>query len=616
MRWRFKKQETSVGSGDEFPGFHVPQEQILDLSGTSFRLGFVAIFQCNDISRTSIPVEAKIAFAELIDYTPLNLTMQEHKYDQFNAEQLESIVALLLAALSSLDEEGSYPCQEVTICIKWHKGGLLDIVLEDGSSQLNDVLQTNYVVTLDNMVRFVDDLKRIQSFCLDDQQDWAGSPMKLTVKYLLHQEGVNRYDCMLVAPVIADQFNDLSTTKSNATIPTTIHISVGNEEDSLMTEHDLMITPGGGNQRDELGTARSSVDADVSLESLQFSNKTAPNGQIMTLSGTLTAERVGGVSSFSHPIEHALVSTSQGVGASSRRQPVEIDENSIRTNLAGGRGAEDITAEEQETLLHPADSAGWSSADLLTQLLEAQEPPPVHRRRIWQTITGDPYSSRQSNRLAKHLVSISLCLVLIALGYHHGVMSLFFSSRAKASSGDRGGDAPKKDDRRARVVLDCAKILSNGRGLAEKDEHVTSQWQAVHWFSSAGIHIEVPGEEEEPCVWQSSFGRLYGLIVARETLGISDLSWHRTNPPLSGFEDVCHWKRITCDPSKQFVERLILNHADLTGSIPVELAYGLQQEQLVDLHMENNDLTGTIPSELGQLTQLETLFLHENAFLP
>jgi hypothetical protein len=241
------------------------------------------------------PVEAKITFAELIDYIipfSTNLTMQEHKYGRFNTEQLERNVALLLAALL-LDEDGSYPCQEVTICIKWYKGGI-DIVCEDGSSQLNDVLQTYVVVTLDNMVRFVDDLKRIQSRLLDvldeldEQQDWAGPPMKLTVKYVLHQ-GVNRYDRMLVAPVIADQFNDLSTTKSNATIPTTIHISVGNEEDSVMTEHDsLTITRVVGIyyvNLDELETAGSSSghNTDASLECPQVSNKTPPTRQAIPI---------------------------------------------------------------------------------------------------------------------------------------------------------------------------------------------------------------------------------------------------------------------------------------------------------------------------------------------
>jgi hypothetical protein len=184
-------------------------------------------------------------------------------------------VALLLAALLLDKEEGSYLVgQELTICIKWYMGGL-DIVLEDGSSQIKDVLKT-YVVTRDNMVGFVGDLKHIQTF-LDNQQDW-GLPMKLTVKYLLHQEGVNRYDCMLVAPVVADQFNKISTTKSSATIPTTIHVSLPNEEDSVMTSHHLMITPGGGNQADEVGTAGSSSvhSTGVSLESQQFLHKTAP----------------------------------------------------------------------------------------------------------------------------------------------------------------------------------------------------------------------------------------------------------------------------------------------------------------------------------------------------
>jgi hypothetical protein len=286
--------------------------------------------------------------------------------------------------------------------------------------------------------------------------------MRLSVNYFL-QQGANHFGGIRVEPVVADQFNNLSTTLSTATIPTTSHVAEPNDVDFVMTAHDLTRTPGDENRRDELlGTARASsvVDADVSLESQQSSN----TGQVIMTIGSETSlstltESAAGIS-FSHPLmEHALVSTSQGVGASSR-QPVEIDVNSIRTTLAGG-GAE--VAKEQETLMYPTDCVG--SSDLLTQLLEPQDPPSVHHRRIWRT-TGDPHSTHRSSRLAKHLVWIFLCVVLIALGYH-GVMSFFFSS-AKASSGDGGGgDAPNKDPRAAQV-LDCARILSSGRGLAER----------------------------------------------------------------------------------------------------------------------------------------------------
>jgi Leucine-rich repeat (LRR) protein len=159
-------------------------------------------------------------------------------------------------------------------------------------------------------------------------------------------------------------------------------------------------------------------------------------------------------------------------------------------------------------------------------------------------------------------------------------------------------------DRRTRI-LDCARILSKGRGLADTNNiNRTAQWKAVNWLTEgAGRNIDIP----DPCVWGSSLGSLYALIVTRESLGVPDESWHRTKP-LASFDQVCHWKRITCDLDQEAVKRLILSQAGLNGTIPIEIA-GL--EQLATLEMENNNVMGTIPSELGEMTNLESLFLQE-----
>jgi hypothetical protein len=125
------------------------------------------------------PMESHRHNAGLLGGATPKSTMQEHEYDPFNADQVKKNVAKLLAALS-LDEYGSYCSSGVTFCIK--KDSLELLVLEDGSSEPNDVLQT-YVLTVANMVRFVDDLKRIRFFL----EEPRGTPIKLSVKYFLLQ---------------------------------------------------------------------------------------------------------------------------------------------------------------------------------------------------------------------------------------------------------------------------------------------------------------------------------------------------------------------------------------------------------------------------------------------
>ena len=226
---------------------------------------------------------------------------------------------------------------------------------------------------------------------------------------------------------------------------------------------------------------------------------------------------------------------------------------------------------------------------LLVPLLQQPEP---SSPRQWPYHLED--CPQPHPNLKKQLLCIALGIFVMAITYNK-VMSMIIMKHQK-------DEDPK--DRRTQV-LDCAKILSKGRGLADTNgTNRTAQWKEVNWLTEgAGRNIGIP----DPCIWGSSLGSLYALIVTRESLGVPDESWHRTKP-LASFDQICRWKQITCDTDQETVKRLILNHAGLNGTIPIKIA-GL--EELATLEMENNNVMGTIPSELGEITNLEYLFLQE-----
>lgn len=58
---------------------------------------------------------------------------------------------------------------------------------------------------------------------------------------------------------------------------------------------------------------------------------------------------------------------------------------------------------------------------------------------------------------------------------------------------------------------------------------------------------------------------------------------------------------------------LTLNHADISGTIPLALTQGLAIN-LSRLHLYCNDkLVGTLSSEMGRLTYLDEVFLHKTS---
>ena len=104
---------------------------------------------------------------------------------------------------------------------------------------------------------------------------------------------------------------------------------------------------------------------------------------------------------------------------------------------------------------------------------------------------------------------------------------------------------------------------------------------------------------------------MYALIVLRESLGVIDESW-LSNAALNSFENVCHRARIRCSEENNQIDRLMLHHANLSGSIPIEEVAGLASLSKFDLN-SNDGVIGTIPTELGTMTRLETLLLHRTS---
>lgn len=168
-----------------------------------------------------------------------------------------------------------------------------------------------------------------------------------------------------------------------------------------------------------------------------------------------------------------------------------------------------------------------------------------------------------------------------------------------------GKSAPFQTNRVDRVWA-CASKLSKSR--VERKKHDPAMTRVVSWFlTGAGQDIAVP---ESDCDWNTPFATLYTLILIRETLLVPDRSWH-TNKPLVDSSDVCQWKRIKCDNNHNIVA-LTLNHANITGTIPLELSQGLVN--LTRLYLYCNDfIVGTLPSELGQLVWLEEVFVHKTS---
>ena len=170
---------------------------------------------------------------------------------------------------------------------------------------------------------------------------------------------------------------------------------------------------------------------------------------------------------------------------------------------------------------------------------------------------------------------------------------------------------------RTQLVMDCCIQLSASVG--QSSSHIipldtnNPQAQALQFFlTGSGRNVTVPSK----CQWDTDFGSLYALMILRASLDIPTSSW-KPKMIITHIRDVCNWHRITCDRSKQTIQKLHLSHLENNNNstrhrfIPKEIA-GLRSLDRLELY-SNPDLIGTIPSTIGQLSNLEYLYIHHTS---
>ncbi|GKY96226.1 hypothetical protein MPSEU_000582500 [Mayamaea pseudoterrestris] len=131
-------------------------------------------------------------------------------------------------------------------------------------------------------------------------------------------------------------------------------------------------------------------------------------------------------------------------------------------------------------------------------------------------------------------------------------------------------------------------------------DHHSPEYKAIDWLLSQD-ELEVASTD---CpTWDSMFGVGYAMYLVRHHLGFAD--WDLVD----GVSGICKsWSRVHCNDHQQ-VTQLIFNNANLTGSIPTELA-GLKHLEHLYFNT-NHQLGGSLPSEIGSLTNLRTLHLQQ-----
>jgi hypothetical protein len=481
----------------------------------------------------------------------------------FSTQVLQSGIDRLLS-----ESEAFQGGSSMVLCVKRCANGELIIEREAGTHS-NDIVQS-FVVKQKKMDKCLADLRHIQRD-LTEQGNPSGL-VSLSVRYFRGEAG-NEYDYMCVTT--EDQFNDIST-QSQATVPKTINVQEPREDDSEVT-HD--------HTRSDIPQPGTRIDGDDEPEAPTETTPLQNHQSLRPASSVIRGQSSPMLSALNEgfPI-NVSSATRQGVGGApagtlsrgAAMQSLELDDTTLSPSIHDGAG------------IHATKPDGGTS-DLLVPLLQPGGLP--HHQRMHVAA-----NRRRPARVMKPLVWFALGTFVTAILYrYHAAMSAV--ARPSHHRGEPIG-------RRTQVV-DCARIISDGRGLSENDANHTAQWKAVSWLSEgAGLNVEIPS----PCTWGTSFGSLYALMVVRETLSVLDRSWYGKEP-LNSFSQACRWKRVTCDADKTSVKRLILNHAGLHGTIPLELA-GLQE--LATLQIENNNISGTIPSELGEMSRLEYVFLQEN----
>jgi hypothetical protein len=410
-------------------------------------------------------------------------------------------------------------------------------------------------------------------------QRMVEGPVKLIVGYHVREsdnEGHRYGEMSVMSDPGAEQFADLSSSASSSQrCPSTIEIRKA------------------GQDYDEMGSSISQSFDEIALDdsgsrcTSQHNSPRNQNAYVATMATSRDNSMNSNIDLREESKEHEVsLAIPFSTGASLKRKPVEIEQTPLGLALLGEEGRNDASA------------AGYGDelfTDLAASLLD--EPENNNNSGMWLRLQG---------RLHRRVISTPRCFkslrfFMITLFALLGLCLVTTSPLKRTNSQEK-----HSTEDRASHVLDCARRLSKGIGLSGNARNRTSQWHAVNWFlEGGGIEIEVPDQ----CVWSSSFGIVYGLIVLRESLGVLDKSWRSNVRGENALEDICRWKRITCNMDKTTIQRLTLNHAELSGTIPLEL---VGFNDLDSLQMENNNnLIGTLPSEIARLTKLQHLLLQQ-----
>jgi len=138
-----------------------------------------------------------------------------------------------------------------------------------------------------------------------------------------------------------------------------------------------------------------------------------------------------------------------------------------------------------------------------------------------------------------------------------------------------------------------------------------TMWLSMHAPMSMFQDHGADQDGVEVCAsWDTPFGMLLSVFILRESLRVLDHSWYPSSA-LTVVGDVCDWKRIHCDRSTNRIEKLELNHANISGTLPTEIAGFVHMKELY--LFSNPGLYGPIPTELGSLANLTHIEIHRTS---
>jgi hypothetical protein len=195
-----------------------------------------------------------------------------------------------------------------------------------------------------------------------------------------------------------------------------------------------------------------------------------------------------------------------------------------------------------------------------------------------------------------------------------GFPTPFIMTNSPSPTPDNSNDDRQQQQQRLERLIRCASMLSSMDSMVIPSDLV--RWKAIEYFYTGGGKWMDTNHCEDK---ESLFATVYSLMVVRESLKIDDPTWNEDEKQIStDLVDICQWKRLRCSTRPSFggggtgtvlaITDLLLNHANLDGTLPPELSGLLDLERLVAF--SNPKLTGSIPTEIGRLTHMTNLQLH------